>query len=871
MSNNRTESNTGRSVDTLQVDQLLGDLEQRLGQLKNWQQQSQREAEQTREALAAIEHQHRWMTHRKSRLDGLHRGLRGWRKTIRQQKSEIEALRGTIQQKQEELEKRSSQIDADSRRIEEQRQHLSESTEQLQKLKQTLQERQQQIEKQRAELETFRSQHETQKTQFEATLQQFEERQAQADRQKQEISAGRKEIEEQRAKLAQETQQIEKQRQELADRQSRLKEQQDTLSKAEAEQQAQAQEIQKQRQQVMADWQKLDAERRRVAEDERKRVAAEFSEDFARQAERQQKLDTLATELEAQAAELEARMHQLDQQRSELESARRDMHNKQQQVEDERAKLTEERAAVQARKQRLDEMAGDLKQRALELERRTAEAKELAVQQGPIEEARKNIAQQQTLLDEARASLEQQRKGLEDRERQFQQKQADLEAQLQQVESARQEADDQAAAAEEAHQQQISQQRRELEEKAKQLEELEALLTQQQGDIETQRQALEYRQNRAETFEGLEGQVGEPSTELDAKWKEYHDTVNQAKAKLAAEQERLAQWQQDLETRTASGGKTADAAALERLRKLEAALREREAKLDEHERMLREQARSVEQVQNGSQADQQRYAGLLQQRQVLLEVKRFLENSEAEMVRRWATQKAASLVVTALLSVSVLAVASYMLGQRMYEPTWRATSVLQIGHGDEVPAAPDAWLNQEKAILLGDEVLAATVDALVKEGAGSFGNAAHLRKHLDAYLKVAYDGGNKIRLIYDQPGEGGRQALVPVLNCLARSFKGYQMVLDRQAGREDTVEILEPAIRQPQPIDDLRWHVTAAIFIGALALTFLSGLAIRNWMRKAEHLMDQNAPPEVATLTDDKAWPPADDQQQKAPAEGAAE
>lgn len=42
-------------------------------------------------------------------------------------------------------------------------------------------------------------------------------------------------------------------------------------------------------------------------------------------------------------------------------------------------------------------------------------------------------------------------------------------------------------------------------------------------------------------------------------------------------------------------------------------------------------------------------------------------------------------------------------------------------------------------------------------------------------------------------------------------------------------------------------------------------------MRKAEHLMDQNAPPEVATLTDDKAWPPADDQQQKAPAEGAAE
>src|SRR5204863_6500627 len=105
-----------------------------------------------------------------------------------------------------------------------------------------------------------------------------------------------------------------------------------------------------------------------------------------------------------------------------------------------------------------------------------------------------------------------------------------------------------------------------------------------------------------------------------------------------------------------------------------------------------------------------------------------LASSEAEMVRRWSTHRAAGLVIGAALAIVFLAIFSYAVGQRVVDPVWRASATFEMSAPADTNAS--AWAEAQRKLLLSEPMLQETLSQLNQRGTKMFEKTDELREHL---------------------------------------------------------------------------------------------------------------------------------------------
>src|SRR5690606_8012197 len=138
--------------------------------------------------------------------------------------------------------------------------------------------------------------------------------------------------------------------------------------------------------------------------------------------------------------------------------------------------------------------------------------------------------------------------------------------------------------------------------------------------------------------------------ELERKHAQFKQALQQSKDQLVAERDYVHQKEKALDDKAHKLEQK-----LGQLKRADAATRARREKLHRYRKLLRQSSERIKAAKVKTRSASQQFAGLDKERQMLVEVKRFLESSEAEMVRRWSTHKAASLVMAAVMMLIVVA------------------------------------------------------------------------------------------------------------------------------------------------------------------------------------------------------------------------
>lgn len=591
--------------------------------------------------------------------------------------------------------------------------------------------------------------------------------------------------------------------------------------------------------------------------------------------QRRGELEARAADVAAKAAEVEARLGQLDQQRQQLETLRQQCLQERQQLDGARGQLAEEQAALTARRKQLETLAQELAQRQEQLSAQQVQraARDDGRQKQQMEQAWQQIREQQALLEHARASLEEEKQSLMQREKAaaeqqtaLKAQQAEVERQWQQIEEAQQEAQEQAADLENEQRQLVERLERQLAEKNAELQQLQQQVEEQRRQIESQGEAL----SKLTTVQADRSATDQFFQELAQR----EEALQKRRVEIEHQEKSLAKLQQELEhqrqelkvrqealektIRSTGAGSGSPDAATDNGREQELLLRQQ--RLERYHQLLRERSKAMAETERQrAQQPQAAFvggvavdrAGLQQQRQALLEVKQFLEASEAEMVRRWATRKAASLATTALLAVAMLAIFSTMLGHRLTSPVWQATAVVDLPIVGDQGAQPTA--QDLRQVLLSEPVVRGVLSQLRQRNVRLFGDVQSLTDNLDRHTRLVPENGFKTRISYQASGDEGRELSVQMTEAIARS-----MVLEHlsklPASSDLQPSIVQPAVREPLPVRDWRWPVTGFCFTLGLAVFTGTGYFGWRWLQKVPRVLETHSLPAVEAVTNDVQW-----------------
>ncbi len=232
---------------------------------------------------------------------------------------------------------------------------------------------------------------------------------------------------------------------------------------------------------------------------------------------------------------------------------------------------------------------------------------------------------------------------------------------------------------------------------------------------------------------------------------------------------------------------------------------------------------------------------------MLVEVKKFLEVSEAEMIRRWATQKAANLVVGIVIAITLLAAFSYGIGYQVSQPVWQGDMALSLNLPENQPAPTAAsWAISTRQIVMGEPVLKESLSQLEQRGIRLFNSTQALADHLDKQLTISGQPG-KIELAYQTQD---KDLCVPLLESVGRAIVGFQLAQDRLANRKDTIQIARAAKRLPDPVRDDRLKITGITFSILLGICLVAWLLLRTWLKRTQRMFGIENAPELEPLSE---------------------
>ena len=248
----------------------------------------------------------------------------------------------------------------------------------------------------------------------------------------------------------------------------------------------------------------------------------------------------------------------------------------------------------------------------------------------------------------------------------------------------------------------------------------------------------------------------------------------------------------------------------------------------------------------GEGLDLGRVAQLEQERATLVEVKRFLQNSEADMVKKWALQKGVSMAATLVIAVAAAVAVSWTAANVLAKPLYQSTLTMQVRAApDEEVLPPGVWLGGYGRDLLSEPVLQEVRNQLDQRDLRLAGTVEGLRSRLAGNLAVS---GNRdaLQVTFTDPDP---TLVTPVLDAVGRGLLIHHMASDRRAGRmSDTATLKSEAVLRDRPVQDDRFRMFGIILGGFAVLALLLAIPARLLAARATPVLRDDAHPELAGL-----------------------
>ncbi|BAM04485.1 hypothetical protein [Phycisphaera mikurensis] len=251
-------------------------------------------------------------------------------------------------------------------------------------------------------------------------------------------------------------------------------------------------------------------------------------------------------------------------------------------------------------------------------------------------------------------------------------------------------------------------------------------------------------------------------------------------------------------------------------------------------------------ARGGGGIDPGKIAQLEQERSTLLEVKRFLQASEAQMVKRWAVQRTASVVATLVIAVAAAAAVSWTAAGVIAQPLYQSTLTLEVREAPgEEALPPGVWLSGYQRDLLSEPVLQEVQNQLQQRDLRLAGSVEGLGERLRGRVGVRGER-EALEITFTDPDP---KLVVPVLDAVGRGLLIHHMAQDRRAGRmSDTASIRSEAVARDQPVRDERVRFFGMILGGFAVLALLAAIPARLLAGRASRQLPEGAVAELAVL-----------------------
>jgi hypothetical protein len=581
--------------------------------------------------------------------------------------------------------------------------------------------------------------------------------------------------------------------------------------------------------------------------------------------EQQETIDAARTEVEASRQAAAEERQQLQEQRRGVEKHRLDLRlqeeavkAQQDQLEKMRAELLDQATGESApayaagdaadRRAELAELEASLAAKQAELDQREAALQEAAEQASDGSISNESLAHERAELEGLRTSIDAAQQDIEHR-------QDDLSRLEESAQHRLAELDEREA--------ELSLRQREITELGEQLDQRQRELDARDAQIAQREQALEegspqpdaapsddLAERRADLDRRSEA-LDARAAELEEKLTKYRKALQDSKELIAAERQQVQEREAALEDQESklAADRERIAERKAKIQEADAYLKERRRKLHRYRKILRQRSMNLQGASADAESSSAQRAGLEKERQMLVEVRNFLESSEAEMVSRWASSKAATIVVGLMLTLCAIAGVSYFAAEELNRPVWQASMVMRI----DVPAETgSAWPQQWQEVLTSDSVL--------KEALHQMRNAGH-RWHdspdsLGAALASQFQVSGTPPMLEMQMTGPQRERLAPTLEALGRALMGHQMAADRVAQRSDTAMLEQPAKVAEQPVVDERWKLMGIIAGSLAGAALVLFVVFRIMLARSKRIFDGDEAPELSVLDKPAAWSP---------------
>ena len=314
--------------------------------------------------------------------------------------------------------------------------------------------------------------------------------------------------------------------------------------------------------------------------------------------------------------------------------------------------------------------------------------------------------------------------------------------------------------------------------------------------------------------------------------------LKKEKAALIQERHRLKLYAQSLENRTPASN---------------AGPSLNQERLEQYRRQLQEQFKQLRTGEAVVDLARQQYAELLEQRQVLVETKRFLCSYEQELKKRWSVHRGVGLVGGVVSCLLFLLLFGYGVGHRIVQPVWQATTVVGITATvfDESRYGPQ-WLTQQHQLLVSNEILSESIRLGAQRGIRLFGDPNQMREALSRGLSVELVSPGRISLTLRHTD---RPLAVNVLKSVGRALVNHHTTEDRVSGLPNSMRVYQAAAHDPQPVEDPRWIASLVTLLLSLAVVVVAAFVASWWLSRSVEVFQQQAIPEFDELEDDDLWP----------------
>ncbi len=561
--------------------------------------------------------------------------------------------------------------------------------------------------------------------------------------------------------------------------------------------------LKEQQQSIRSEWDNFKGEREALHEDQR------------RLEEERREATEARSQFEKEVVAFEELKEQLEREREELDTAR-------QQIEDDRAEISRDR-------QSLEEQLGQL----IEEENRIGEMKREA-------EARKQEC------DRAQHDLDGRETGITQLEEQLQEQRSEIDR----IKSEQEELAEELRKKEE----EISSQRAAIQVAKDALARKKIALQSEREDFETERRAFEGKcnnenaestdDNESRDVEAQEAQLARIS-ELEEEVSKREDairTLSQHYRILQTELDEQRNSNADSPVDNVSTGKELSFLALrkKRLRKERQLLRKRFHNLASSDGPMPGQIEAVRE--------------LAQQRALLAEVRNELNDAEKRMVQQWAHAGAVTRMFLIVVSVLLLAGASYFSVMQFVPAQYVAKAVVSAQAaraGFPITAEQlHTWQAVNEKFATSDRVLKSTADRLSQRGYENLGSVDALQEYLDKSLSISSTADGMIEFSLIGKGQVDTRRLLETYSIAFVSASNSGSVKRTDGAK---TKLTTPATVDPTPLKDNRLQVAGMAFGGSMLFLIPLGLLIYNRLRKVERVFDTTGDLFVS-LADDQQW-----------------